>query len=110
MAALEEISGIEGFIRRRVEFKRETHEQISEALQQLYPGTKGLSSRSVRRFCNNHNIHATSRLSPPELSRVVSTAVSQVLQIGVHIYCSFNVSQTTNTSPEGAFLFSGEGL
>ena len=42
------------------------------------------SSRSVRRFCNNHNIHATSRLSPPELSRVVSTAVSQVLQIEGH--------------------------
>ena len=84
MATLEEISGIEGFIRRRVELERKTHEQISEAVQQLYPGTKGLSSRSVRRFCNNHNIHATSRLSPPELSRVVSTAVSQVLQIEGH--------------------------
>lgn len=34
MATLEEISGIEGFIRRRVELERKTHEQISEAVKQ----------------------------------------------------------------------------
>ena len=42
MATLEEISGIEGFIHQRVELERKTHEQISEAVQQLYPRTKGL--------------------------------------------------------------------
>ena len=80
MAKLEEISGMESFIRRKVELERKTHDQISEELQQDYPGTKGLSSRSIRRFCDAHNIHSTSRLSQAELSRVVSTAVSQVLQ------------------------------
>ena len=80
MAMLQEISGMESFIRRKVELKRKTHEQISEALQQDHPGTNGLSSQSVRHFCDAHNIFSTSRLSQVEYSRVVSTAVSRVLQ------------------------------
>ena len=64
MATLEEISGMETFIRRKVELERKTHEQISEALLQDYPGTKGLSSRSVRRFSVTPTTSTQRRGSP----------------------------------------------
>lgn len=55
-----------------------THQQISVELQQLYPGCPGLSTRSVRRFCENNNIHRSSRLSASEVDAVVEQAVHQV--------------------------------
>lgn len=78
MTALEQIPGIDGYIRGMVESGHKTHEEISKILQDQYPAMRGLSSRSVKRYCHTHNIHATSRLSKPELTRVVATAVSQV--------------------------------
>ena len=79
MTALEQIAGIEGYIRGMVASGQKTHEDISRILRDQYPATQGLSTRSVRRYCHIHDIHATSRLSKPELTRVVATAVSQVI-------------------------------
>ena len=78
MAALERIDGIKSFIYENIVVERKSYKEVSEALQQRYPGLKGLSDRSVRRFCRQHGIHATSRLSQTELARVISSAVCQV--------------------------------
>ena len=88
MATLKGMAGVESYIRERIEVDHETHEQVSQALQQQYPGTTGLSSRSIRRYCCDNNIHATSRFSWSELSRVVGTAVSQVQFSNVVLYPS----------------------
>lgn len=76
MALLEEL-GCESLISSRVRHGK-THEQISLELQQLYPGSSGLSARSVRRFCSQRNIHWSSQLDESELDSVVEQAVSQV--------------------------------
>ena len=90
MATLKGMAGVESYIRERIEVDHETHEQVSQALQQQYPGTTGLSSRNIRRYCCDNNIHATSRFSWSELSRVVGTAVSQVQFSNVVLYPSPN--------------------
>ena len=64
MATLKQISGFESYIRQRVELKYKTHDQISEALEQEYPRTKGLSSWSVRCFCDMHNISCNVEVVP----------------------------------------------
>ena len=68
---------IEQFIRESKE-KGITHKEMSERLQELYPGQRGFSVRSVERFCQQHDIYKTSQLRSGELCRVVATAVSQV--------------------------------
>ncbi|XP_019860756.1 PREDICTED: uncharacterized protein LOC109589075 isoform X1 [Amphimedon queenslandica] len=56
-----------------------TYAWISEQLQQLYPNiSRGLSVRSVRRFCNNHNI---SKMTDDELDDVVTDAVKDVGEV-----------------------------
>lgn len=79
MAIVESIPGISDLLQLKVVEERKTHECISQELKALYPGTSGLSSRSIRRFCERHNIHATSRLIDSELDRVVSSSNGKVL-------------------------------
>ena len=65
-------------ISRRVKEERKTHKQISDELNGLYPGTRGLSVRSVRRFCDRFDIHTTALLSDEDLDRVVSSSIAKV--------------------------------
>ena len=74
MAALEEIEGIQEFLKERID-KKWTYEKISEELRRKFPY---LSERSVRRFCATNDIQKTSRLSEDELTRVVSSNISKV--------------------------------
>ena len=55
-----------------------THQGISVRLQELYPGQRGFSVKSVERFCQQHCIPKMSQLRVSELRRMVATAVSQV--------------------------------
>ena len=50
--------------------------EANEVLGGLYPGLRGLSSRSVRRFCNERGI--SSRTSAENLAEMVRIATSQV--------------------------------
>ena len=75
MAALEEH---EDYIRRRVVEEYATHRQISEELRGLYPGRRGFSIRSIERFCNDKDIHKTSRLSEAAVEEAVVEAVAKV--------------------------------
>ena len=52
MAVLETIPGIEDYIRKRIIEDRATHQVVSEELKLLHPWiSRGLSSRSIRQFC-----------------------------------------------------------
>ena len=52
-----------------------TYEVISVSLQRRYPSQRGLSARSVRRFCAEEGIHYRSRLSDGQLDRLVASRV-----------------------------------
>ena len=79
MAVLETIPGIEEYIRKRVVEDRATHKVVSEELNLLFPWvSRGLSSRSIRRFCEAHNFHATSRLADTQLDMVVRSRIHKV--------------------------------
>lgn len=78
MAALESISGLETFVRALIA-DRKTHAEVSLELKRRFPSlSRGLSSRSIKRFCLARGIHATSRLSDSALDRVVCTSIQKV--------------------------------
>ena len=56
--------------------KKLSYNEASEVLTGLYPGLHGLSSRSVRRFCDQRGI--SSRTSAEDLAEMVRSATSQV--------------------------------
>lgn len=55
-----------------------TYIAIAMELQQRYPSVRGLSARSVRRYCNDHQMSRSSRLTSSEVDDVVERAVSSV--------------------------------
>ena len=73
-AALEEF---DSFIREKI-YEKWTHKAISTYLMSHYQGTRGLSTRSVQRYCETNNIHKTSRLNDQQLDTIVNIAVSKV--------------------------------
>ena len=77
MSTLESIAFAEPHIRDRVN-NGYTHQSIALELQQHYPSLRGLSARSVRRFCYRNQIHHSSRLSATEIDAVVERYVGQV--------------------------------
>ena len=79
MAELGNVDGILTILQHKVTIQRKSYATISEELKRDNPHlTHGLSARSVRRFCNVHSIHATSRLVNHELNRVVASSVAKV--------------------------------
>lgn len=78
MAALEDIPHIQGFVRQRIVEDRISHHRLSNELKQIYPNMRGLSAMSVRRFCRNNDIHATSRISDIQLDTAVRNCIVQV--------------------------------
>ena len=79
MAVLETIPGAEDYVRKRIVEDRATHQVVSEELKLLHPWiSRGLSSRSIRRFCEAHDFHATSRLVDSQLDMVVKTSIHKV--------------------------------
>ena len=80
MATLESIIGIVDTIKHKVVDERKSYSAVSEELKRSNPAvTRGLSARSVRRFCQVHDIHASSRLSDVQLDRVVRSSVAKVI-------------------------------
>ena len=56
-----------------------SYERISHFLKANHPNiTKGLSLRSVRRFCKENNIQ---KLNEPEIDEIVGHAVEEVCQM-----------------------------
>ena len=79
MAVMATIPGIEDYVRKRIVEDRATHKVVSEELKRMYPSvSRGLSSRSIRRFCETRDIHASSRLSDTQLDIVMRTNIHKV--------------------------------
>lgn len=55
-----------------------SYKYISEVLRHSHPNCRGLSERSVRRYCNEHHIRFRSGLNEEELTGAVCQAVSEV--------------------------------
>jgi len=64
-------------VRKLVE-RGETHDQISHHLKQIYPNRRGISARSVRRFCSQRDIRQRNEMNDDELDRVIESRVSAV--------------------------------
>ena len=69
------------FVKDLVVTQRKTHFEVSLLLKEAYPDRRGLSLRSVRRFCLKNGIHAQNRLSNDELEQCTKEVVAQV---GIH--------------------------
>ena len=79
------LEGLEAFIRKKVEKERWTHVKLSAFLRESYPGMRGVSIRSMERFCSVKGIHKSSRLSKQQLDEAVSDAIAKVY-ISVHAF------------------------
>ena len=75
---MEALAEIEDFIRQKVEIQNWTHKQVSDLLKKRSANMRGLSERSVRRFCACKGIHRTSRIDDQTLRERVTKAVSMV--------------------------------
>jgi hypothetical protein len=72
------IPGIEGFIKQKVVIERNSYEYVSDELRRLYPTVRGLSARSVRRFCKEHDFQYTAHLTEHKLDLVGTSFISKV--------------------------------
>ena len=69
------------FVKDLVVTQRKTHSEVGLLLKEAYPDRRGLSLRSVRRFCLKNGIHAQNRLSNGELEQCTKEVVARV---GIH--------------------------
>ena len=77
MATLEDLQ-LEHVIRQKIETEKWTHSQLSTFLKTQYVGTKGISVRSLQRFCSAKGIHKSSRASITTVDEAVLEAVGKV--------------------------------
>ena len=92
---LKNMSGLhdlEHYVQMRVEEDKVTRSEISEELKTVCGSTFGLSERSIRRFCEEKDIHKTSRLSVKAVQQSVACAIARVMSrtrktiISMHIH------------------------
>ena len=64
-----------------------SYEEISEILRNDNPNTRGLSRRSVRRFCHNNEINKKASLGKDRLDEMVRDEVLKVgILLSVYLY------------------------
>ena len=78
MAAVSQIEGVCDFLKQKIGCERKTYEEISQELRRFHPGTRGLSARSVRRFCADNDITPICKLTEPQLDCVVASSIAKV--------------------------------
>ena len=80
MAALSFLPAADSTIRRMVIEEKRTHSEVCRELMDSFPHlTRCLSTRSIRRYCADNNIHKTSRLKNNLLDHLVVTSIQKVL-------------------------------
>ena len=79
MATIAELLGMYTYMKGLVVEERRTYRDISTELRRSYPMIwRGLSERSIARFCERYNIHATSCIPDQALDTVVRSSVAKV--------------------------------
>ncbi len=78
MCSLEDIPDVGSVISCWVQQEGKTFQEISNLLKQMYPRKRGLSVRTVKRFCSLHGIHKRLGLSDDQVDRVVKNAINKV--------------------------------
>lgn len=73
-----QLKQFEDFIRDKIEKEQWTHEQLSRYFSAKYPGERGFSIRTVRRFCAEKNISKTTKLCDADVDECISEAIAQV--------------------------------
>lgn len=82
MATLESIPGAGSLVKKLVLEEKRSHSYVSEVLKAVFPYvSRGLSWRSVRRYCERNNVHRTSRLQDCVVDRLVLTNIQKVCYI-----------------------------
>ena len=69
--------GVLPYVKRKVE-SGATHEAIVKELHRMYPGVRGISIRSLKRFCSSRDLHSTSRISDQDLDVLIAFAIGSV--------------------------------
>ena len=103
MAGLDRIDGIKDWLAQKIITERRSYAHVSKELQELYPHLRGLSSRSIRRFCSTNGIHATSRLTDSQLDRVVASNTSKVSMVRYwefFVFVKFPCTESINVYPK----------
>ena len=75
---MEKVPGLYAQVQHDILQRGMTHAQIAVELQARYPGERGFSERSVRRFCASHGITSSSGLSDLHLDKVVASGIAKV--------------------------------
>jgi hypothetical protein len=79
VSVLTSLPSVDSMIRRMVVDARCTLPEVSRALKRAFPHvSRGLSVRSVRRYCAVMGIHRTSRLKDSVVDRIVCTCIDKV--------------------------------
>ena len=68
----------EDFVRQKITIEGWTHKRVSEYLVDANPLVRGLSERSIHRFCSQKDIHRTQRLGMEEVEGAVRQVISEV--------------------------------
>ena len=64
-----------------------THREIASIVKNANPGARGVSERSVRRFCTSYDIHYSQRMNQADLRLVVASAVREVYIYTLFLIC-----------------------
>ncbi len=74
---------------------------IVEELRIAFPGVRGISVRSLKRFCAKHNLHSTTRCSDEVLNVLVAYGAGIVSHFSLKILnVSINVITTTTITTD----------
>ena len=73
------MESLEDYVREKIEKDGKTHFQLSLHLRELYLEVRGLSVRSLERFCVSESIRKTSQPSTQQLDEAVCGAIAQVI-------------------------------
>lgn len=94
------LSSLQEVVKEKIEVCRWTHKQVSDYLQQLYPGSRGYSIRSLERFCSEANIHRTSRLDQSLVDAYVSEAIQKVCLRKVPLMQVYHSQSSSHSRPD----------
>ena len=79
MAAITSCPGAYNLIFQMVVNEKRSHKYVSEKMKRMFPHlSRGLSIRSIRRYCAAKNIHSTSRLPDYAIETIVKMSVDRV--------------------------------